>query len=47
MLTTVNSTIILECLGGAEKATAWRRFSARSEPMLLAFARRGGHHTLA
>ncbi len=42
MLTTINSTIILQGLGGAENATAWRQFSARYEPMLLAFARRAG-----
>ena len=42
MLTTVTSTLLLEGLTDPTNDVAWRRFCARYEPMLLAFARKSG-----
>ena len=45
MLTTISSTILIESLRETGNEKAWRQFSARYEPMLLAFSRRAGLRT--
>lgn len=42
MFTTVKSTILVQNLREPGNESAWRQFSTRYEPMLLAFARRSG-----
>lgn len=42
MLTTIASTALLQGLNQRSNEDAWRRFCARYEPMLLAFAQRAG-----
>ena len=42
MITTVDSVVLLQRLGESRNETAWKSFSARYEPMLVAFARKSG-----